>query len=230
MTYEEVVENVLARTLDFDGQFPSSRRPMYRRIGKRQQQLMSMASKVSPDYHGACATGALDATGCLDLRDLETAVGLDQAGVIQRFEINDPGTGVFPTGTQVHLVSRDDVKAGIAPRATLRDRIIKGIEPELDGVASIDVYYGRIADMPLAAEDGTTLLEMHEVHQELLIIDLTKDLVRKALELSPEAKAAILAILDVEEQAALADYTNDVAAFASAQEKRFSEPPPTATR
>ncbi len=203
---------------------------MYRRIGKRQQQLMSMASKVSPDYHGACATGDLDSTGCLDLRDLETAAGLDQAGVIQRLEVNDPGTSGLPTGTQVHLISRDDLKAAVAPRATLRDRIIRGIEPDLDGVTSIDVYYGRIADMPATAEDGTTDLEMHEVHQELLIIDLTKDLVRKALELSPEAKAAILAILDVEEQAALADYTNDVAAFASAQEKRFSEPPPTATR
>lgn len=230
MTYEEVVENALARTLDFDGQFPSSRLPMYRRVGKRQQQLMSMASKVSPDYHGACATGVLDVNGCLDLRDLETATNLDQAGVIQRFEISDPGTSVFPTGTQVHLVSRDDVKAGIAPRATLRDRFIKGVALDLDGVVSIDVWYGRIADMPLAAEDGTTDLEMHETHQELLIIDLTKDLVRKALELSPEAKGAILAILETEEQAALADYTNDVAAFASAQEKRFSEPPPTATR
>lgn len=230
MTYEEIVENALARTLDFDGQFPSSRRPMYRRIGKRQQQLMSIASKVSPDYHGVCATGDLDANGCLDLRDLATAAGLDEAAAIQRFEVNDPGTGIHPTGTKIHLVSIDDVKAAVAPRATMRDRFIKGIEPDLDGVTSIDVYYARIADMPLATEDGSTTLDMHDQHQELLIIDLTKDLVRKALQIEPESKAAILQILDNEETGALADYATDLSGFASNQEKRFSEPPPTATR
>jgi len=231
MTYEDVVIATLARTLEWDAEFPSTRLPMFRRIGIRQQQLFCLASKSNPDYYGRCATGDIDANGCLDLRDLATAVApVDQAAGVQYIEINDPGTGVHPTGTEVHIISIGDQAADIAPRATLRDFIIRGIDLDLEGVISLDVYYPRVPDMPLVGEDGTTVLELLEQHQELLVIDLTKDLIRKTIDLSPEVKAAVKGILDQEEADALANYLEDIRGFAIDQAHRFSEPIPTATR
>ncbi len=233
MTYDEVVEAALARTMDWDGEFPSSRLPMFRRVGTRQQQLFSFASKVNPDYYGRCATGDIDANGCLDLRDLAGATApVDQAAGIQYIEVKDAGT--HPTllpGDEVHMVSvADQLNAEVAPRVTVRDFVIRGVGSDLTGVVSLDVFYPRVTDMPLVGEDGTTVIELLEQHQELLVIDLTKDLVRKTMGMEVAVKAAIQGILDTEESVALENYLEDIKAFSIGQKHRFSEPAPTATR
>lgn len=231
MTYEDVALATLARTMEWDAEFPSTRLPMFRRIGTRQQQLFSIASKLNPEYFGRCATGDLDASGCLDLRDLATAAApVDQAAGIQHIEVNDPGTGVHATGTEVTVVSIADHDAEVVPRATVRDFVIRGVDLDLEGVVSLDVYYPRVSDMPAVGEDGTTDLELLEQHQELLVIDLTKDLIRKTLDMGPEPKAAVTAILEGEEATLMANYLEDIRGFAIEQAHRFSEPIPTATR
>lgn len=230
MTYEEVVENALSRTLEFDGEFPSTRLPMYRRIGQRQQQLYTAASKINPDYYGQRAGAALDSEFRLDLRDLDGATNLDQAVGVQRVEIQDAGTSSYTTGDEVNIVSVDDVEADIAPRVSIRDQIIKGIGVDLTNVVSLCVYYPRIPDMPLTAEDGTTDIDLQEAYQELLIIDLTMYLVRKSLSLNTEVKAGILGALKEEEGGALTQYLSDVATYHIGQHHRFSEPVSTATR
>ncbi len=230
MTYEEVVENALARTLDWDGEFPSSRLPMYRRVGVRQQQLFSMASKINPDYYGQRAGAALDAQYRLDLRDLDGATDLDQAVGVQRVEIEDAGTSSYASGDEVNIVSVDDIEADIAPRVSIRDQIIKGVGTDLLNVVSLCVYYPRFADMPDDDEDGTTDIQLIQAYQELLVIDLTKDLVRKCLSIEPDVKSAIQQILNEEEQELLTIYMADVKAYSIGQHQRFSEPVSTGTR
>lgn len=231
MTYEDVVIAALARTLDWDGEFPSARQPMYRRIGKRQQQLFTMASKINPDYWGTCAIATIDPTDLnVDLRLLDGGLNVDQSVGVQRIEIQDEGTSSLTSGDQVHIVSINDRDAELAPRVTIRDLIIASVGTDLTGVTSLAVYYPRYPDMPATSEDGTTALELQQAHDELLVIDLTKDLVRKTLSMDPATKTAIQGLLDAEEKEALGPYLDDVGAFAVGQAHRFSEPRPTSTR
>jgi len=230
MTYEEVIENALARTLDWDGEFPSTRLPMYRRVGVRQQQLFSMASKINPDYYGTEAGADLDSEYRLDLKDLDGAANLDQACGVQRVVILDPGTSTYVADDEVNIVSIDDIDADLPPRVTIRDQIVKGVGTDLALVTSLCVKYPRYADMPANTEDGTTDIELQQPYQELLVIDLTKDLVRKCLSMETEVKAATQTILNEEEQELLVIYMADVKAFAIGQHQRFSEPVSIATR
>lgn len=230
MTYEEVVEAALARTLDWDGEFPSTRLPMYRRIGTRQQQLFSMASKVNPDYYGSEAGAPLDAQYRLDLKDLAGLADLDQALGVQRIIILDAGASSYTAGDEVNIVSIDDIDADLPPRVTIRDQIIKGVGTDLVDVVSLCVKYPRVSDMPENSEDGTTDIQLIEAYQELLVIDLTKDLVRKCMSMDPTVKAAVQQVLNEEEQELLAMYMADVRAFAIGQHQRFGEPVSTATR
>jgi len=230
VTYEEVVVAAMARGLDWDADFPSTRLPLYRRIGKRQQQLFTKASKVNPDYYGVKAGAALDANDELDLRDLEAAPSVDQAAGVQRVEISDAGTSSYATGDKVSIVSVDDIEAELAPRMTLRDFVLKGVGTDLANVVSICVYYPRYPDMPANDEDGSTVLQLSETYSELLVIDLTKYLVKKTLSIEADVKAKILETLNAEEQEELGIYLAEVGTFGVGQSRRFSEPPPTASR
>jgi hypothetical protein len=230
MTYEEVVEAAMARGLDWDADFPSTRLPLYRRIGTRQQQLFTVASKANPDYYGVKAGAALDANDELDLRDLAGLPAVDQAAGVQRIEIGDHGTSSYADGDEVHTISIDDPDAALAPRVTLRDFVIKGYGTDLDNVTSLCVYYPRYPDMPENDEDGSSELTMADRYSELLVIDLTKYLVKKTLTLEADVKSRILEELKVEEQELFASYMSDVGAFTIGQSRRHSEPPTTATR
>jgi hypothetical protein len=84
--------------------------------------------------------------------------------------------------------------------------------------------------MPDNDENGSTDLQVAEVYSELLVIDLTRYLVRKTLSIEADVKAKIIETLDAEEQEHLAIYMADVTAFALGQSRRFSEPPATAVR
>lgn len=231
MQVEEIVTGSLARMMDWGNDFPSARMPMYRRISQRQQQLYSFASKANPDYYGRCAIGGFDAEGCLDLRDLIDLANLDQAAGIQFVEISDAGASVTVTaGEEVNIVSIADRDADVSPRVTLRDFIFRGVGTDLTGVISVKIFYPRIPDELLFTEDGTTEIELLQQHQELLIIDLTKDLLRKTMGMEPSVKTAAAGLLAAEEEKAMQDYLEDINAFAIGASHRFSEPPPTATR
>jgi len=231
MTFAEVVENALARTLDFDAEFPSTKLPMYRRIGVRQQQLFTLASKINPDYYGSEAGGVLDANYQLDLRDLAGLADLDQAVGIQRVEILDHGTStVHADGDEVNIVSIDDIDADLSPRVTIRDQVLRGVGTDLLNVTSLCMKYPRVADMPDTDEDGTTDVEVPEPHQELLVVDLTKHLVKKCISMDGEVKVAIVGTLDTEEGELAALYMSDVQNFAIGARHRFSEPAGTRTK
>lgn len=226
MTYEEVVEASLSRTLEWDGEFPSTRLPLYRRIGTRQQQLFTKASKMNPAYYGVKAGAALDANLELDLRDMAGVPAVNQAVGVQRVEIGDHGTSAYADGDRVAIVDIDDIEADLAPRVFLRDFVLGSIGTDLTNVTSLCVYYPRYPDMPANTEDGSTDIEISETFSELLVIDLTKYLLRKTLGLEQAVKATLMGALDEEEQEELAVYTADIGAFGLGQSHRFSEPQP----
>jgi len=230
VTYEEVVENALSRGLDFDAEFPSTRLPMYRRVGVRQQQIFNLAARKNPDYYGVQAAGTLDANFRISLADLVGHATLDQATAIQSILILDAGASAYAAGDEVNIVSIDDVDGDLAPRVTIRDRIIQGVGTDLTSVVSLCVKYSRVPDPAETDEDGSTAIEVHEPHVELLVIDLTIHLARKTLSMEPEVKAAVISSLREEEKELLTVYFDEVINFALGQHHRFSEPVGTATR
>ncbi len=228
-TLEDLAVIGLSRALDFSQEVPSTRSLLWRRLLVRQQQLFAMAGKLNPDYFGALVEGTLDANFRVNLRDLVNHASLDPASTVQRVEIKNIGTSSFVTGDRVAVVSIDDVDAEEIPRMTLRDFVLKGVGTDLNLVTSVCVAYSRIPDV-VATPDGTEIPSLPDQYQELLVVDLARDLLRKTLSLGAEARAAGIATLSEEEGPLLADYQAEVAVFPQGASHRFSEPPPTTTR
>ena len=228
-TTEDLALVAMSRALEFSSEVPTTRSLMWRRLQVRQAQLFAMAAKLNPDYFGALAEGTLDGTLRVDLRDLVGDAILDPAGTVQRVEIKNIGTSALVSGDRVNLVSIDDVDAELAPRMTLRDFVLKGVGTDLTGVTSVCVAYSRVPDV-IAAADGTEIFSLPDQYQELLVVDLTRDLLRKTLALGVEERATAIALVEAEEAPLLADYQAEVAVFPQGASHRFSEPPGTTTR
>lgn len=228
-TLEQLVIAALARALDFDAEVPSTRQVHWRRLQLRQQQLFTMGSQLNPDYYGVAATGILDTNDSLDLKDLATTALVDQAVGIQRIEIENIGTSSFTTGDEVNIVSIDDVDADMSPRVTIRDFIIKSVGTDLNLVTSLCVFYPRIPDLIQEAL-GTETVQLPEQYQELLVVDLTREMVGKTLDMDQAAKGTAMGILATEESVLLERYVQEMATFQHGQKHRFSEPVPSSTR
>lgn len=223
MTYDEIVDAALARAMDFGNDFPTTRRVQYRRIEIRQSEIFSGAARVNPDYFGVNVVGVLDGDGLVDLADLdvETAVA-DPTSSITRVEIRDPGA--HPTlecGKEVSLVTPNDREAALAPRMTLRNFTLKPIPGDMDGVVSVCVYYSYRPKPHTAPMDGTEEAELPSFYQELLVLDLTKWLLKMSISMATETKAAALGVLSDEEKGMLTTFMAEVADYAGAQASRF---------
>lgn len=220
MTIEEIAVQALARVSEFSNSVPGARSVMYRRIGVRQQQLFAKAARINPDYYGICATGQLD-DGAADLADLVDPV--EAADSIARIEIADVGTSAYTTGDRVQPVPVDDTDIEDPPRVTIRNRILRGVGSDLDGVVSLKIHYSRIP-LPVAPTDGQRNADLEEPHVELLVVDLAKILVAKITSLSATVSAAVLGSLDAEEAKLLADFERHVAEYSGVTSSRFGSP------
>jgi hypothetical protein len=209
VTAEECAVAILARASEFSGTFPTTRSVIYRRIGVRQQELFSLAATVNPDYYGTEATSDLDENGAIDLADVADPVpAMEQ---VQRVVIADAGESeVYEAGDRVNLVPLLDPEIEQAPRATLRDRILKQVGTDLAEIVSLTIYYSRVP-LALSATSGTTALELPNQFQELLVIDGLRDLVRRALEMPN--REAMISLLDKEETPLMERFTKHVAGF-----------------
>lgn len=228
-TLEQLVIAALARALDLDAEVPSTRQVLWRRLQLRQQQLFSIASRLNPDYYGVSASGVLDSNAALNLDDLATTALVDQAVGIQRIEIDNAGTSGLTTGDEVNIVSVDDTDAEVSPRVTLRDFIIRGVGSDLTNVTSLCVFYSRIPDLIQEAL-GTETIQLPEPYQELLVVDLLRDMISKTISMEATTKTAVLELLTGEESGLMDPYLKEVATFQHGQRHRFSEPVPSSTR
>jgi len=223
MTFDDIVDNALARALDFGNDFPSTRRVMYRRIEVHEQDLFTQAARVNPDYFGVNTLGTLSPEGDVDFATLE-ALGstVDPATAITRVEIEDPGT--HPTlmcDDEVSIVSSHDPDAAVAPRMWLRNFVLHGYNDDLDGVVSVCIYYAYRPANRTQPMDGTETAELPVVFQELLVLDLTQWLLKQTISMDAERKTAAIAVLEAEAADMMTRFLGEVADFAGGQVSRF---------
>jgi hypothetical protein len=225
VTFDEAVDAALSRAVDYGADFPSARSVMFRRIGTRQQKLFIRAAALNPDYFGSDASGPLDVNRALDLKDLIGQATVDAAVAIQRIEVADPGThATLLAGDRVSMVSIDDVNAGTIPRVTVRDFVIRAVGTDLDLVTSLCVYFPRVPDL-VTSLTGTEAVAVTSQHEELLVIDLVRWLIKMTIEMDPQRKAGAVAVYDAEEQELLADFDQEIRQYGLGQSRRFSTPP-----
>ncbi|HTJ62156.1 MAG TPA: hypothetical protein VL333_13275 [Candidatus Saccharimonadales bacterium] len=211
MTAEEMAILALARTSEITEHYPATRSTMYRRMGLRQRELMTLAAKANPDYYGVCALSNLDSNTATDLNDIIEPVPTPE--LISLVKIEDPGTSQWAAGTEINIVPAAQKDCELPPRATLRDLVLQGVDTDLVGVTSVEILYSRIA-AAFGPFDGDSVLELQAPWDELLVIDLTKHLLGKATRLPQDIQQAAIAALDKEEAPILTAYIDHVTNYA----------------
>lgn len=223
MTFDQIVEAALSRAMDFGQDFPTTRRVMYRRIEIREQEIFSLAARVNPDYFGVNAEGFLDSLGDVDLRTLDlVGSAIDPTSSVTRVEIQQPGTHPsLVCGQEVSLVTPNDREAALPPRMWLRNFTLHAVPGDMVGVVSVCIYYAYRPAPRTLPMTGAESSELPSVYQELLVLDLTKWLLKQSISMSTEIKVAATEILNAEEQAMVGTFSQEIQDYAGAQVSRF---------
>ena len=215
-TVNDLVTAALSRAADFGAGYPGSRSVLYRRLSNRLHQLYAVAARWNPEYFGVSAVGTLDSGG-VSFSTMGASGGTYAPELVSRIEIADKGTSSYTNGDEVNLVQLNDPDAALPPRVMVRNQALQQVGTDLTDVTSLRMYYSR-RPFRLAADDGDTTVDFPEQFEELLVIDLTKWITRKATNPPLEQRAAALASLDAEEQETLANFEQEVVSFTSAAE------------
>lgn len=210
MTYDEVVDAALARASSWGHEYPGTRMLLYRRVSYRERQLYSMAARADEDRFGTSSDQSLTA-GSVDLSALRIEA-------LHRVEVLDPGGSGYSAGDRVSIIKISDPEAALAPRATFRSGTLAGYGSELDSVTSVRIYY---AEHPAAVTTGSGTTSIPEPHDELLVVDLTKHLAKKALDVDGDVREAQTQLLADEETELLQAFVSHVSGQASGLESRF---------
>jgi hypothetical protein len=222
-TVEQVSVAALSRTLDFGANAPSTRSLLYRRISIRQQELFSFAAQVNPEYYGTFAIGTLDA-GAIDLRLMLTD-GVREAVAVTKIQVEAmtaPST-TYAVGDEITIVpASDDPGAYLAPRATIRDHVLRQVGTDLAEVEDIRMSYSYRPDPLAENEAGTTEVGLEAPFDELLVIDLTRHLLAKTLKMDAAVKAAAIVELTEEEKVGMAEFTAHLSRFLMGRQSRMA--------
>lgn len=222
MLFEDVRQAALARLGEFTDKFPHGTQVPFRRIGVRQQELFGIAANENPEYAGMCATGDV-VTGAINFSSMVPPVYTPER--VTRIEISELAggyPGALAVGNEITVVPIAD-QDGLVPRATLRNGVLKQVAADLTGVTKVLVYYPYRPAQTAASETGTRVVEVPDPYSELLVIDVARDYVRKALQLG-EARGEILTLLADEEEPLLAGWVAHVREYAPIV-ARFAKPP-----
>lgn len=177
MTAEELTKEALARARVWTDEYPTTRRVLYRRIGVRQQQLYTRSGRINQDWAGICATVPLS-SGAANIKDVADPV--KAVSQVTKIEVEDEGTSTYSVGDEVNIVPMDDKEdAAFPPRATIRNMVVEGVGTDLDLVTSIKLYYVKLP-LPIDPDDGAVEIELPSPHDELLIVDLARFLLKLA--------------------------------------------------
>lgn len=220
MIVSDLADLALAYAAEHTGDVPTVRSLLYHRIGQRQQELFALAARHNPDFYGVCAVVPLvDGAASFAFIEYTDDEPVHQVEQVARVEIADRGDNldVFDE-EEVNVVTLSDREAAFPPRVTIRDQQIRAVADDLDGVASLRVFYSRVPrGIPPSAHDRE--LELPEQFQTLLVHDAARDLIRR----SPQPpRADVLAYLDREEERLLADFLLHVQRFVGPLQSRFA--------
>lgn len=200
VTVETMVRQALGRVGDVTDTYPSTRGPMYRRIGVRQRQIFAHVAQVNPDYYGANTAINLVA-GVADLTTLD-----ELPEVLQRVEIANPGTSAYAVGREVAIVSLTDPDGELAPRVTFRQSVLAQVGSDLVNVASLRVWHSRMPASIAVNDSGGTFLLLDQPWDALLELDLAGWVVGKASAIPADVRAAALAMFKAEETQLVSDF------------------------
>lgn len=213
-TAKEILEAALAEAALYTDKLPGSHTPLYRRMDVRQQELFRLVALVDYNFFGRCAEGAL-VDGAVDIGAMDVVgAGLGDAPPaverLTRVEIADAGTSAYVALEEVHVVDLQDAEeAALAPRVTHRDNVLRQVAADLDGVLELRIHYSR---RPARITGPDSVIELPGAHSELLVVDLSANIVRKSLPLGAERNAA-LELLAAQETNLLAALEAHVAGF-----------------
>lgn len=212
MTADEICDAALARCAEFSDKVPSARSVMWHRINARQQQLFSHIADLEPEYFGTDETLVLTA-GVVDLATLDPL-----AERVTHVEVSDPGASGLATRTTINVVPVMDIGAALAPRCTIRDFVLAGVAGELDDVTSVKVFHSKRAN---TVDAGDVVIQIPAQFTELLVIDLARHQMRKALSLDAKTRTEILDLLTAEEKEMMQDLDRHLEHWRYAETARF---------
>jgi hypothetical protein len=221
VTVEEIVLAGFERITQFTPSFPTSRASLYRRIGVRQQQLFARAARLNPERFGTSAVATVDAEGAVDLLDISAPIPIPE--LIQKLTVEDAGTTDYAVGTEISVVPIGDPEAGVAPRMTMRDLILRPIGTETAGIATIRAWYARTTPLYGPASAGEDI-ELPAPHDELLITDIARTLLVRAPQVESAVHTRGLESLNAEEAMQLAQFDEHVSNYGP-WTSRFARPP-----
>lgn len=213
MTADDAIDAALARCTDLGLTVPSARSVAYRRLGIRQGQLFSRIATTYPDYLGRSAPAVLSG-GAFSLATL--APGVERVTDVR---VLLPGSSGLTVGDRVNLILLDDADAMLPPRATIRDQELRGIENDLTGVTSLTIHYARRPSVTTILP--ATPLELPEQFQDLLVIDLARQMIGKLLDVEPTRREGFLTLLGSEESSLLQTLDDHVRHFVYGEQRRF---------
>lgn len=223
-TVAQIVDAAKARATEFGGSVPTTHSVMYQRVSVRQQELFSIAATVNPEYYALYAIATLDdpnLPGGANLRDM-FASAVKEAVRVTGVWIENKGTSSYTNGDKVHIIPASDrPEDHIAPRVTVLNHIIQGLLGDLDDVTEIKVRYSYRPDPLAQTEDGSTEVEVEQPFDELLVVDLARNLARKTVDMEAGRKKAVVEELNEEEKELLAAFTAHIQGFLADQESRY---------
>jgi hypothetical protein len=216
MTVDEIVTEALARADEWSRSYRPPHQMLYRRIGYHRRELALAVARENPDYHGAAIEADLE-DGIVDVRDIVSP--LPVFGQLYRVEVLDPGESDLPTGWPVTIVPTTDVESGVRPRMIFRDRVLTGVGSDLNGVRSVTIHFLKLPEM-IAHTDGATVVDMEPPFDNLLVLDLAREIVAHAPTADHEGARAVLGS---EYVTLMGSYMQHVMSTPTAA--RFSRPP-----
>lgn len=220
MTVEETIAATLSRTSEFGVKYPGSVSSLIRRLNQRQMEIYALGNQWNPDYFGVCAIANVE-TGMVDLRDIEPP--LYWMDGITKIEIHDAGSSDYEEHETVNVVSLDDLEAAFPPRVTLRDMLVQQAHEDLEGVVSLEFHYPKSPHQLPTAPDTWAAheLELPRQYQELLVIDLAREVFRRAVHLG-DARTELIKLMNEDEAPLIENFQGHVVRFAGSQIQRFA--------
>jgi hypothetical protein len=132
-------------------------------MNQRQGELFEWIATIDPEFHGVDELAPV-VGGKVDLVALEGS-GAPLIGHLQHIAVGDGGTSSHSEGAKVRIVRVDDPRE-LPPRVTLRNRVLSQVGDDLQGVASLRLYYSW-RPRPISPS-GDTVLSLPDGFGDLL--------------------------------------------------------------
>lgn len=220
MTPEDICVAAMGICSDYTDSYPTTRAIMYQRISSRQRELFAHIATIDPEFYGEEIIAEMSSPGALNVGALEQSGDVYPVERIEEVRISDAGSSSDrETGERITLVRVADADAYFPPRATYRSGVLRQVGNDLDGVASLLIYYSRRPRT--IGPDGRGEIELLEPFQYLLVYDLAKDLVRRTVGIEGKVKAAVVEMVGAAETELMTALGEHITHSARAREDRF---------